>query len=231
MSLASRVVDVVIAGGHGQIARRLTRLLTARGDTVRAIVRHPDHLADVEQDGAEGVLLDLEQASLDAAVASVLGADAVVFAAGAGPGSGIPRKDSVDRAASVLMADASERAGVRRFVQISSMGTDRARSGQPTPGTDDVFAAYLRAKAAAEDDLRRRDGLRWTVLRPGRLVNDPGTGLVSLETQVPRGQVARDDVAAVVAALLPTDESAGMTLELTGGSTPVDEAVRRIVET
>jgi nucleoside-diphosphate-sugar epimerase len=223
-------VDVVIAGGHGQIARRLTRLLTARGDTVRAIVRHPGHIADVEQDGARGVLLDLEQASVDAVAASVQGSDAVVFAAGAGPGSGIGRKDTVDRAASVLMADASERTGVRRFVQISSMGTDRASSGQPMPGMDDVFAAYLRAKAAAEDDLRRRGGLRWTVLRPGRLVNDPGTGLVTLETQVPRGQVTRDDVAAVVAALLPADETTGMTLELTGGSTPVEEAVRRLVE-
>ncbi len=221
-------MDVAIAGGHGQIARRLTRLLTHGGDRVTAIVRHPDHLADVTSDGAHAVLLDLEQSTVDDVVASLHGADAVVFAAGAGPGSGAARKDSVDRAASALMADAAERAGVPRFVQISSMGTDRVRAGEPLPGVDDVFAAYLRAKAAAEDDLRARDRLSWTVLRPGRLVNDPGTGLVTLDARVPRGHVTRDDVAAVVAALLPVAETAGMTLELTGGSTPIEAAVRAL---
>jgi nucleoside-diphosphate-sugar epimerase len=203
--------------------------MTAGGDTVTAIVRQPQHLTDVEQDGARGVLLDLERADVDDVASAITGADAVVFAAGAGPGSGRPRKDTVDRAASVLMADAAERVGVRRFVQISAIGTDQVREGAVPAGTDDVFAAYLRAKTAAEDDLRRRDGLEWTVLRPGRLVDDPATGLVTLGEHVGRGEVTRDDVAAVVTALLHRPGTAGMTLELVNGSTSVEDAVRALV--
>lgn len=216
---------IVIAGGHGQIARRLTRLLSARGDEVVSVVRQPAHLADVEQDGATGVVLDLEAASL-AEVAEVLtSADAAVFAAGAGPGSGSARKDTVDRGAAVLLADASERAGVPRLVQISSMGVDQVATGIAPEGMNEVFVHYLQAKAAAEDDLRGRTSIGWTILRPGRLTDDPGTGRVSLATALDFDAVPRDDVAAVVAALLDDEHTAGRTLELTGGTTPVDEAV------
>jgi nucleoside-diphosphate-sugar epimerase len=218
-------VRIVIAGGHGQIARRLARLLAARGDDVVSIVRQPAHLLDVADDGATGVLLDLEDATVAQVAEVVAAADATVFAAGAGPGSGSARKDTVDRGASVLLADAAETAGVPRLVQISSMGTDRVAGGAEPTGMDDVFVAYLRAKAAAEDDLRKRDGLRWTILRPGRLTDDSGTGLVSLATSLAFDSVARDDVAAVVAAMLVSDTTAGLTLELTGGTTPIAEAV------
>jgi len=218
-------MHVVIAGGHGQIARRLTRLLRERGDTVTAIVRQPTHISDVEEDGATGLLCDLESASVGEVADAVQGGDAVVFAAGAGPGSGVPRKDAVDRAASVLLADAAEQAGVSRFVQISSMGTDLVRGGAVPAGIEDVFASYLQAKAAAEDDLRRRDGLAWTVLRPGRLINDPPTGRVTLDQHVPRGAVTRDDVAEVLMLLIDSPAAAGETLELTNGSTPVEDAI------
>lgn len=215
----------VIAGGHGQIARRLARRLVARGDEVVSIVRQPAHLPDVEGDGAHGVLLDLESASVDRVTSAVADADCVVFAAGAGPGSGLARKDTVDRAAAVLMADAAESAGVRRFVQISSMGADRVADAAVPAGMDEVFAAYLRAKAAAERDLRDREHLDWTVLRPGRLTDDPAVGFVTLAAHVARGSVPRDDVAAVVVALLDEPGTAGMTLELTSGTTPPAEAV------
>ncbi|WP_113700134.1 NAD(P)H-binding protein, partial [Nonomuraea lactucae] len=148
------------------------------------------------------------------------GADAAVFAAGAGPGSGTARKDTVDRAASVLLADAAEQAGVPRFVQISTMGAGRP----PAPGRDEVWAAYLKAKTEAEDDLRRRP-LDWTILRPGALTDDPGTGLVRLAPEVPRARVPRDDVAAVIAALLRERAGIGQVLELTSGDTPIAEAV------
>ena len=152
------------------------------------------------------------------------GADAAVFAAGAGPGSGAARKDTVDRGASVLLAEATGQAGARRFVQISGMG-----AGQPPPaGSDEVFAAYMEAKTAAEDDLRSRD-LDWTVLRPGGLTDGPGTGQVQLAAPpVPRGRIPRADVAAVIVALLDEPGTSHQTLELIGGDTPVGEAVRRI---
>ncbi|NUS45198.1 MAG: NAD(P)H-binding protein, partial [Mycobacteriaceae bacterium] len=140
-------MDVVIAGGHGKIALALTRLLAARGDRVTALVRNPDHYADVRAAGAAPVLCDLEAASVRAVAAHLGGADAVVFAAGAGPGSGAARKDSMDRAGAVLVAEAALLADTRRHVQISAMGLDRA----DRPGLDEVFATYLRAKAAAED--------------------------------------------------------------------------------
>jgi len=152
------------------------------------------------------------------------GADAVVFAAGAGAGSGAPRKDSVDRAASVLMADAAERAGVRRFVQVSSMGAGTP----PRPGTGEVWAAYITAKTAAEADLGARD-LDWTILRPGGLTDAPATGKIRLAPPpVPGGTVPRADVAAVIAALLDEPGTRHQTLELTGGDNPVATAVHSI---
>ena len=207
---------VVVAGGHGQIALRLERLLAARGDHVVGLVRNPDHVPDLEDVGAAGLVLDLENATPVDVAAVTRGADAVVFAAGAGPGSGAARKDTVDRAAAALLADAAERTDVRRYLLVSSVGVE----SPPPPGTDDVFAAYLRAKAAAEADLTVRD-LDWTVLRPGRLTDDPGTGFVQLERRVSRGSVPRDDVAAVLQALLDEPASAGLVLELVLGDVPV----------
>jgi uncharacterized protein YbjT (DUF2867 family) len=215
---------VVIAGGHGKIALLLERLLAERGDQAVGLIRNPAHVGDVQKAGAEAVVCDLEAASAEDVAVLLAGADAVVFAAGAGPGSGAPRKDSVDRGASVLMADAAERAGVRRFVQISSMG-----SGQPPrPGTDEVWAAYITAKTAAEDDLRARD-LDWTILRPGRLTDAPATGRIRLAPPpVPRDTVPRADVAAVVVALLDNPGTRHQTLELVGGDSPVAAAVHSL---
>ncbi|MFC9232647.1 SDR family oxidoreductase [Streptomyces decoyicus] len=215
---------IVIAGGHGQIALRLERLLAGRGDEVAGIIRRPEQAGDLLAAGAEPVVCDLESASVEDVARHMEGVDAAVFAAGAGPGSGIERKDTVDRGATALFADAAEAAGVRRFLVVSSMGADR----EPPEGTDPVFAAYLRAKGAADADVRARAGLDWTILRPGRLTNDPGTGLVTLAEATGRGEVPRDDVAAVLAALLDEPGTIGRTLELIGGDVPVKEAVRAV---
>lgn len=211
---------VVIAGGHGQIALRLTRLLAGGGHEAVGLVRNPDHVADIETAGGRGIVLDLEHSDVPAVAAELAGADAAVFAAGAGPGSGVARKDTVDRAAAELFAKAAEDAGVRRHLQVSAIGLDRADD----PGTEPVFAAYLRAKGAAEDDLRGRD-LDWTIVRPGRLTDEPGTGRVQLADSVRRGSVSRDDVAAVLVALLTAPGSVGRTLELVGGDTTIAEAI------
>ncbi|NJQ02966.1 NAD(P)H-binding protein [Streptomyces zingiberis] len=216
----------VIAGGHGQIALRLERLLAGRGDEVAGLIRNPAQEEDLRQAGAEPVLCDLESATLEEVTAHLRGADAAVFAAGAGPGSGIERKDTVDRAAAELFAQAAERAGVRRFLVVSSMGADK----EPPPDTDPVFAAYLRAKSAADAAVRAHTALDWTILRPGRLTDEPGSGLVELAEHTGRDAVSRDDVAAVLAALLDEPGTAGKTLELIGGLVPVPDAVRTVAD-
>jgi uncharacterized protein YbjT (DUF2867 family) len=190
---------------------------------VVGLVRNPDHEADLAAAGGQAVVLDLEQADV-AAVAGVLaGADVAIFSAGAGPGSGAARKDTVDRGAAALFADAAEQAGVRRHLQVGSMGADRADSLHD----DEVFTVYLKAKWAAEQDLRSRD-LDWTILRPGGLTNDAGTGQVKLADKTGNGSISRDDVALVLAGLCDTPAAIGRTLELIAGDTPVAEALTNL---
>ena len=212
-------MDVVIAGGHGKIALRLAPLLQARGDRVRALIRNPDHAADVRAAGAEPVVCDLEHAGEDEVAQAVAGADAVVFAAGAGPGSGPERKWTMDHGGAVKLAAAARAAGTTRYVMVSSMGAD--------PEADDAdggFRVYLKAKGRADADVLA-SGLDVTIVRPGGLTDEPGTGRVHLAPSVPRGQVPRDDVAAVLAAVLGAPATVGATVELVGGDVAVAEAV------
>ena len=213
---------VVIAGGHGKIALITEGLLSRRGDSVAGFIRNPAHTGDVEQAGAEAVVLDLEQASVEEVASQLTGADAVVFAAGAGPGSGASRKETVDRDAAILLADAAQAAGVRRYVMISSMGAD---AEAPDDAGNPVFVAYLRAKGAADDNVRSRTGLDSTIVRPGHLTNDPGTGRVTIASQTGRGDIPREDVAAVLLAGLDTPATAGHTFEVVSGDTEIAEAV------
>ncbi|WP_156726483.1 NAD(P)H-binding protein [Streptomyces apocyni] len=213
---------IVIAGGHGQIALRLERLLSARGYEVAGLIRDLDQGDDLREAGAEPVLCDLESASVEEVAAHLQGAAAAVFAAGAGPGSGAGRKDSVDRAAAVLFAEAAERAGARRYIAVSAMRADPSHEG------DEVFDAYLRAKGEADAYVRTRKGLDWTILRPGLLTNDAPTGLVRLEASTGRGPIPRDDVAAVIAELVESPATAGLTLELISGTIPIAVAVKDV---
>lgn len=217
-------MKIAIAGAHGQIGLRLGRLLSARGDSVVGLVRNPDHVADLAEAGVEGVVLDLEEPVMDELAEAIEECDAVVFAAGAGPGSGAARKDTVDRGAAVLLAVSAGLSGISRYLLVSSIGVDSVRGGATPSGVDEVFLAYLRAKLAAEEALLK-EKLDLTILRPGGLTNDAGTGRVTLAPGVDRGQVTRDDVAAVLVALLDEPRTAGLTLGLIGGDTPITEAV------
>jgi nucleoside-diphosphate-sugar epimerase len=218
---------VVIAGAHGRVARRLGRLLTSRGDSVVGIVRNSEHETDLAADGVEPAVLDLESATVDDVAAILVDADAVVFAAGAGPGSGVHRKDKVDRAAALLLADAAGQVAVRPYLMMSSMGVEAVAEGRRPEGIDDVFHAYLQAKLAAEEGARQRPAVDLTILRPGLLTEDPGTGLVTLGRHVPDGEISRDDVAAVMLALLDFPRP-GAVIEVVRGSTPVADAVAAI---
>ena len=212
-------MDVLIAGGHGQVARRLIRLLARDGHTARGLIRNPDHAADIEADGGAPVLCDLER---DELTPHVGGADAIVFAAGAGPGSGPERKRTVDLGAAVKCVEAAEALGVSRFVIVSSIGA------HDPDGGPEAMRPYLRAKAEADARVAR-SGLDWTIVRPGGLENGPGTGLVGVSTQLGRrGQVPRDDVALVLAETLQAPNTVGLTFEVFSGETQARAAVRAL---
>lgn len=214
-------MDVVIAGAHGKIARHLTRMLAARGDRVRGIIRNRDHVGDIESDGGEPVVVDMEAA--DDLSDAVRGADAIVFAAGAGPGSGPERKRTVDLGAAVKLVEAAQATGVRRYVIVSSIGAH-----DPSGAGDGPMRPYLEAKHEADEQLMA-SALDWTVVRPGGLTDDPGTGKVDLSTEMGRRKsIPREDVAALLAACLDTPETIGVAFEAFEGDQDVELAVRAL---
>ena len=214
---------VLVAGAHGKTARRLVRTLVANGHGVRGLVRKEEQLADVEADGAEPVLVDLENDGVDGPVGeAVAGCDAVVFAAGAGPGSGEARKETMDYGGAAKRVEAAERNGAGRYLMLSSMG-----AGDPEAGSE-AMRPYLRAKARADERLRE-SGLDWTIIRPGSLTEEEGTGLVeAAETLSRRGEIPREDVAAAFAFALESPNTVGKTFELLSGETPIREALGRL---
>ncbi|MEJ5868027.1 NAD(P)H-binding protein [Pseudokineococcus sp. 5B2Z-1] len=219
-------MKVVIVGAHGGVARQLTPRLVAGGHEVVGVVRNPDHVADLEQDGASPVVLDIETATSADLAEHVRGADAVVFSAGAGGKGGAQRKIDVDRDGALKLADAASVSGVRRYLLVSAMGLQAVVDGATPDGVEPGFVDYLRAKLEAEDALRSRPELDLTVLRPGHLLDDEATGRVALSrSTLEVGGVPRADVAAVLAALLAAPGTAGETLELVSGDVPVEEAV------
>jgi uncharacterized protein YbjT (DUF2867 family) len=210
-------MDVLIAGGHGKVARRLIRLLARDGHTARGLIRNPDHAADLEADGGVPVLCDLER---DDVGQHVNGADAIVFAAGAGPGSGAERKRTVDLGAAVKCVEAAEALGVTRFVIVSSIGAQDPERGA------EAMRPYLRAKADADARVAASP-LDWTIVRPGSLQDGPGSGRVDVSTALGRrGPVPRDDVALVLAETLQAPNTIGLTFEVFAGDTPARDAVR-----
>jgi uncharacterized protein YbjT (DUF2867 family) len=212
-------MDVVVAGGHGKVALRLLRLLADRGDRARGLIRNPDHARDLEAVGAEAVLCDLERE--EDVAPHVAGADAVVFAAGAGPGSGPQRKQTMDLGGAVKLIEAARSNGIARYVMLSSIGADRPeRASGP-------MRHYLEAKAAADERLAA-SGLDHTIVRPGSLTDDPGTGRIRAGPELGGGEVSRDDVAATLLAVLDADNTIGKTFVLLAGHTPIEEAVRAL---
>ena len=215
-------MDVAIAGGHGQVARRLARRLVERGDTVFGLIRKREHAEDLRADGSEPVLIDLEAAGPEEIAEAIKGADAVVFAAGAGPGSGAERKLTVDRDGAIKLLEAARSAGVQRYVIVSSVGAESP------PDDDDVFSVYLRAKAEADAAVMASDR-DWTVVRPGMLTDDPSTGHALVQTDPIRESVARDDVAAVLAAVLHEPASTRQILYVNAGEDPVEQALAAVL--
>ena len=215
-------MDVTIAGAHGQIALRLARLLAARGDRVTGLVRNQEHTAEVAEAGASPVVCDLERASVEEIAAAVTGTDAVVFAAGGGPGSGAARKLTMDRDGAVKLLGAATTAGIARYLMISATGAENPPDG------DGVFDVYLQAKAAADAAVAASDR-DWTIIRPGALTNDEGTGHVRIGRAPFSAPVPRDDVASVLVELLGDRRSSGQILYLSSGPQLVGQALDEVL--
>ena len=211
---------IAVVGGHGQIARLLHPLLLEAGHQPVALVRRQEHADALRAQGVEARFLDIEASAEDDFAAALEGCDAVVFAAGGGPDGNIERKRTVDLEGSLKSIAGARQAGVQRFVQVSAIGVD-----EPLPDdTDEVWRAYVEAKRDADAALRASD-LAWTVLRPGRLTDDPATGRVALGEGVERGDVPRADVAGVIAAVIDDERTVGHQWNLVGGDHDVLEAV------
>jgi uncharacterized protein YbjT (DUF2867 family) len=209
-------MEVLVAGGHGQVALRLLKLLAEHGHRGRGLIRNPDHAADLEAVGADPVLCDLESDDPRPHVGS---AQAIVFAAGAGPGSGPERKRTVDLGGALKLIEAASELGVARYVMVSAMGTrDAERAGE-------AMRPYLQAKKEADDALTA-SGLDWTIVRPGRLTDDPGTGTVDAARALGRrGEITRDDTALVLLESLERPRLARVSFDVLEGPTPVGEAL------
>jgi nucleoside-diphosphate-sugar epimerase len=212
-------MNVVIVGGHGKIGLRLVKLLADRGDSPRGIIRKTEQAHDLEEIGAEPIVLDIENVDdIDDALA---GSDAVVFAAGAGPGSGPARKRTVDYGGAVKLADACRSQEIRRYVMVSSIGSNRPETWS------DEMRPYQEAKSEA-DKYVVESSLDYTIIRPGGLTDEPGTGNVQIAERVEYGTVTRDDVAAVIAECLVADNAIGKAFDLLNDGTPIAEAIRAL---
>jgi len=217
------MMRIAIVGGHGQVARHLLVELRRSEHTPVALVRNEAYRNELEHRGADVRLLDIERQGVDGFADAFAGCDAVVFAAGGGPDGNIERKRTVDLEGSLKSIEGARQAGIQRFVQVSAIGVDEPLP----PETGAVWRAYVEAKRDADAALRA-SGLAWTILRPGRLTDEPATGLVALGSAVERGDVPRADVAAVLAAVVDQEATVGRQWNLVSGDTPVPDAVHAL---
>lgn len=213
-------MNIVIAGAHGQIAMLLHPILKKHGHTVKGLIRKPEQSGDLQKAGAVPVVSDIEKEDdISEAVGS---ADAVVFAAGAGPGSGAERKWTVDRDGAIKLIDAAKKNAIKRYVMISAMGLD-------TPRGDEVFQAYQKAKAEADEALKQ-SGLDYTIIKPGRLTNDPGTGRVKIARNLDGGEIPREDVARVIRAVIEDHRTIGKEFDLLSGENSIESELLQLVK-
>lgn len=213
---------VAIAGGHGKIALSLTERLSGRGERVISLIRNPDQADDIRARGGDPVVCDLEHADIPEIAAAISGSSAVVFAAGAGPGSGAERKMTMDRDGAIKLLTAAEQAGAARYLIVSSVGAEAP------PDDDDVFSVYLRAKAEADAAVQASDR-DWTIVRPGPLTDDPGGGTVRIDLEPFRGPISRDDVAALLDVLLADGRASRRILYVSAGDASIEQALERLV--
>ncbi|KKF39833.1 NAD-dependent dehydratase [Halorubrum saccharovorum] len=210
-------MNVLVAGSHGQVGRHATRILAESDHGVRGMVRAESQAPDIEDVGAEPVVADLT-GDLSHAVEGI---DAIVFAAGSG-GEDVW---GVDRDGAIALVDEAAAEGVERFVMLSSIGADRPDDAPK------ALREYLRAKAEADEYLRESD-LTYTIVRPGPLTNEGGTGRIRTGADIDAedAEIPREDVARTLVAALEAESTYGETFELAAGDEPIEEALREPLE-
>ena len=206
---------VLVAGANGQIGQHIVRLLAEAGHEVRALIRSEVQAPNMRDLGGEPIVADLE-----AEVSyTVVGCDAVIFSAGGGPGSGAEKKETIDRQGAVKLIEAAKTHGANRYLMVSAMGAADPESGP------EKMQPYLHAKARADKALKE-SGLSYTIVRPGSLINKPGTGKVEAARSLGRrGEIPREDVARTLLATLTAENTHGKTFELLSGDTPIERAI------
>ncbi len=209
---------VIVFGGHGRIALLLAPLLVESGSEVTAVIRNPDHVADVEATGATALLADVEALDAASLAAITRGHDAIVWSAGAGGGDAT-RTYAVDRDAAIRTMDAAAKADVSRYIMVSWLGS----TADHGVSEDDSFFAYADAKWAADEYLRNTE-LDGTILGPGALTDSEPSGQIELDPSG-RGAVSRADVAAVIAATLGEPLTIGRTIRFGNGTSDSSEPI------
>ncbi|PHQ27110.1 NAD-dependent dehydratase [Marinobacter guineae] len=212
-------MHVFIAGANGQIGQHLLREMADSNHEARALIRHPDQGPELQQLGAtETVLGDLEQDCSEA----LRGCDAVIFTAGSGPHTGPDKTIDVDQDGAIRLVDTARAMGIKRFIMVSSMG-----AGEPEKGPEKL-RHYLQAKHNADEHLKN-SGLNYTIVRPGQLTDDDGTGKVAVRARLEDfGKIPRQDVARVLLAVLNSDNTDNRVFEVVSGDTPVSEALAKL---
>ena len=211
-------MKVLVAGANGQVGQHIVRILAEGGHEVRAMIRDEDQAPRLRELGGEPIVADLEGEVAHA----VEGCDAVIFSAGGGPGSGAEKKETVDRGGAVKLIEAAREHGARRYVMVSAMG-----AADPEAGSE-AMQPYLFAKARADEALQE-SGLDYTIVRPGSLTDEAGTGAVEAALSLGRrGEIPREDVAHTIVATLEMENTFGKTFEVLSGDVPVEEALSRL---
>lgn len=209
---------VLVAGANGQVGKHIVRLLAEDGQEARAMIRDEAQAPTLRELGGEPVVADLE----GEVAHTVEGCDTVIFSAGGGPGSGAEKKETIDRQGAVKLIEAAKEHGARRYIMVSAMGAADPESGS------EAMQPYLFAKARADQTLQE-SGLDYTIVRPGSLTDEPGTGTVEAASSLGRrGEIPREDVAHAIVATLERENTFGETFEILSGDTPIEEALDRL---
>lgn len=214
-------MNVAVVGANGQIGKHVIGLLQESSDhSPRAIVRKEEQAKSFEQNGVPSSLVDLE-GTVDQIAKGLKGADAVVFTAGSGGGTGSDKTLLIDLDGAVKTMEAAKQAGIDRFVIVSALQAHNRENW------NESLKPYYVAKHFADRALEQ-SGLTYTIVRPGGLLNEPGTGKVSAGENLSRNSIPREDVARTIVASLSEEHTFNRDFDLVSGTDEIHLAVQNV---